>query len=256
MKLKLFLCVTLFMLVLVGCSASNDNYDSLQTDSTEPSTVTETASVSESETEPSHGAEPTGRDDTVIEPLPDDTAVCVYYEGEKYVRIRCAVDSELILEDADYTYVGNVADDASQSNGITAENVPAGTQVFVSDDGSTVRVEFGGLTYYCAVADGDDGAVKRPSIVYGGKHYVSDMASTGGEAWGFELNENWVSAGFINSVVYDRAPEFENETNITNLFGLLTYYNRKEDRLAICVKDDNYAYSDVDWQLYVWDENE
>ena len=145
MKFKLFLCVTLFMLILVGCGASDDNDHSLQSDSTEPSTVTETASVIESETEPSYGAEPTGRDDMVIEPLPDDTAVCVYYEGEKYVRIRCAVDTEIIDKGVFYTHVGDVTYETSSSNGITAENVPEGTQVYVSDDKSIVRVEFGGL---------------------------------------------------------------------------------------------------------------
>lgn len=255
MKLKLFLCAALSLFFLVGCNASDDNSHSFQLDSTEPSTVTETAPSTVPVTELSWGGDPTGND-MLIEPLPADTTVCVYYEGQKYVRIRCAVDSELILEDVTYTCVGNVTDITPSSNGISAENVPEGTQVYVSDDKSTVRVEFGGLTYYCAVKDEDDIWAKRPSIVYNGKHYVSDMTSTGGEAWSFGLNENWVSVGFINSVVYDRFPEFDNETNIADLFGLLVYYNRKEDRLAICVKDDNNSYSDVDWQLYAWDGKE
>ena len=255
MKLKLFLCAALSLFLLVGCSTSDDNSHSLHPDSTEPSTATETALETESATDPSWGGDPTGND-MLIEPLPADTMVCVYYEGQEYVRIRCAVDSELIHDDAIYTYVGNVTDITPSSNGISAENVPEGTQVYVSDDKSTVRVEFGGLTYYCAVKDEEDIWAKRPSIVYNGKHYVSDMTSTGGEAWSFELNENWVSVGFINSVVYDRFPEFDNETNIADLFGLLIYYNRKEDRLAICVKDDNNSYSDVDWQLYAWDGKE
>lgn len=253
MKLKLFLCAALSLFLLVGCSASDDNSHSLQSDSTEPSTVTETVLETEPVTEPSWGGDPTGKDELVIEPLPANTAVSVNFEGQEYVRFRCAVDTEIIDKGVFYTYVGDVTYETSSSNGITAENVPEGTQVYVSDDKSTVRVEFGGLTYYCAVKDEEDIWAKRPSIVYNGKHYVSDLASTGGEAWSFELNENWVSVGFINSVVYDHFPEFDNETNIADLFGLLIYYNRKEDRLAICVKDDNNTYSDVDWQLYAWD---
>ncbi len=255
MKLKLFLCVAILLILLVGCNTAENNNDILHGESTESSKVTQTDSVTEPVIEPSWGGDPTGND-MLIEPLTADTTVCVYYEGQEYVRIRCAVDSELILEDVTYTYVGNVTDISSSSNGISAENVPEGTQVYVSNDKSTVRVEFGGLTYYCAVKNKEDIWAKRPSIVYNGKHYVSDLASTGGEAWSFELNENWVSVGFINSVVYDRFPEFDNETNIADLFGLPIYYNRKEDRLAICVKDDNDAYSDVDWQLYVWDGKE
>ncbi len=259
MKLKLFLCVILSLFILVSCNGADGETatdGSSVHDVTVPVTDKETIPSTEPEADPSLWAEPTGRDEPIIEPLPANTVVRVNYEGQKYVRIRCAVDTEIIDKDVSYTYVGDVTEGITSSNGISAENVPEGTQVYVSDDKSKVRVEFDGLTYFCAVKDDGDIWVKRPSIVYNGKHYVSDLAATGGEAWSFELNDNWVSVGFMNSVVYDRYPEFDNETNITDLFGLLTYYNKKEDRLAVRVNDNNDSYSDIDWQLYVWDGNE
>lgn len=254
---RIILCLLLIAFlasVLMACSDDLQGNIDDQTNGNE-SQFNENTTMTESVADPSWGGDPTGND-MVIEPVPAEKTVCLYYDGQTYSRFRCAVDGELIRDGVNFTYVGNVTEAASSHDVLSAENVPVGTQVFVSDDGSTVRVEFGGLIYYCAVKDEDDVLAKRPSIVYNGKHYVSDLTSTGGEAWSFEPGDGWNSVGFMNSVVYDRIPEFDNETNITELFGMLIYYNKKEDRLAIRVKDADDAYSDVDWQIYVWDGKE
>ena len=72
-----------------------------------------------------------------------------------------------------------------------------------------------------------------------------------GETWEFKLDGDWRFVGVVGSVVSRKMyPEYDLEAN-ADYFGKPVYYNEKLDRVAILVEDDNFAYSDIVWEIRV-----
>ena len=236
MKLKVFLCIVLCLTLLSGCAEGSDG----ETVTDEITSSVETLPESEEDTGNNY----------VVEPLPESEDISIWYQGEKYICFRLAVDTEVIEKGDNYEFVGKISACDSEDS-ITSEVIPLGTDVYTTYDSSVLRVILDGLTYYFHVENAVDDIAKKPYLQFEGKYYESDISSTGGEAWSFQLDDNWKSVGFVNSIVYSEDPEYDLETNLPELLGMWVYYNENENRLAVHVKDDNDAYSDVDWELYI-----
>ena len=260
--LCLFLAVALsFILVSCGEVGNDQATDTktAETESVEPDTApadTDTEAPSADGTEDPHPEEE-----------PREIHVSIRFDGKNYVQVRKSVWPCEFDESISFRYLGEIGEELENGGVIEGKCIPKDTPVYISEDGSFVRVASDGIVYYCRnhveepapPETNEDGNVvteapgsqylKWSVIVYNGNRYRSDI-SYDGKVWEFELDENWRFVGLIRSEVTNREyPEYELEANFDCL-GNPLYYNENLDIIAILFEDDNYAYSDIDWEIW------
>ena len=201
----------------------------------------------------------------------DNMKLRVTYGEDEYYTVRKTLWTEDFDMGQRFEYLGEIGEEI---DGITLEGVlvpqdgtiyvteensfvPVDTPVYMTEDGDFVRVAFWGVSYYLRLReeteyvdpmDMPDG-MRAPFMCYNGEIYAHTLVFGGGGLWEFKLDEDWSFVGFIRSeiLVNDIMPEFNLEADFH--LGKPVYYNEKLDRIAILVEDDNYAYSDVDWEI-------
>ncbi len=250
------LIITLTLTVLVSCSSNAGGVaDSKPEEAKTEATEAETSTL----------------DETPILTEYDNMVLRVTYGEDEYYTVRKTLWTEDFDMGLDFKYIGEIGEevDGITLDGIlvprdgtvdvTEENsfVPVDTPVYMTEDGDFVRVAFWGVSYYLRLReeteyvdpmDMPDG-MRAPFMCYNGEIYAHTLAFGGGGLWEFKLDEDWSFVGFIRSeiLVKDILPEFNLEADFH--LGKPVYYNEKLDRIAILVEDDNYAYSDVDWEI-------
>ena len=256
------LIVIVAMSVLVSCG--NDYQSETDTEAktadrdsialnTDPASIGSEA-PSDSETEPVASA-----DDE-----PEEIYVTLRFGGKYFAQIRKAAWLEDFDLGINFNYLGEIGETLDDDSEIIGSSVPVGTPVYLSEDGACARVAFGGVVYYCNLADeptppetDENGNIVTEApgpgcfaavLNYKDGHYWNDHSFKGIQ-WSFELDGDWRFVGLIRSVVsLNIYPEYDLEASFDYL-GKPVYYNEKLDRVAILVEDDNFAYSDIDWEI-------
>ncbi len=212
----------------------------------------------------------------------DNMVLKFTYGEDKYYTVRKTLWTEDFDMGLDFKYLGEIGEeiDGVLLDGIlvpqdgtvyvTEENsfVPKDTPVYITEDGDFVRVAFWGVSYYLRLRektepvdpmDVTDIGYPISKLCYKDEYYVHTNELLGGGLWKFKLDEDWSFVGIIRSEVdaykaeYDKSEITEELNDLEANFhlGKPVYYNEKLDRIAILVEDDNYAYSDIDWEILV-----
>ncbi len=267
-RILLFLLLTAVLsLALVSCNDTSDNEVTAENKTEETGSVIPVPDTAPADTDTE--APSTDGTETADSPEeePREIYVSIRFDGKNYVQVRKSVWPCEFDECISFRYLGEIGEELENGGVIEGECIPKDTPVYISDDGSFVRVASDGIVYYCRnlveepappETDEDGNEVtdvpglkylKWPVIVYNGNRYQSDV-SYDGKVWEFELDENWRFVGLIRSEVTNREyPEYELEANF-DCIGKPVYYNENSDIIAILFEDDNYAYSDIDWEIW------
>ncbi len=268
MTKKILLCLLLSVILifaLVSCDAADGDEKATENKTAETETVEPDTEPIDTDTEisPDDGTETADSP----EEEPRKIYVCIRFDGKYYAQIRKTAWPSDFAADLSFKYLGEIGEELENGDVIEGECVPKDTPVYLSEDGSFARVVFGGAVYYCELAEepappetDEDGRVvteapgciSLPTLICGGELYKE--GNFRGETWEFKLDGDWQFVGCIRSVVSSKMlPAYEMEANI-DYFGKPVYYNEKLDRVAILVEDDNFAYSDIDWEIWIHDD--